>query len=28
VLMDKNPVLFWQVTSGVLFFALCASLFY
>jgi len=28
VLMDKNPVLFWQVTSGVLFFALCVSLFY
>lgn len=22
-LMDKNPVLFWQVTSAILFFALC-----
>ncbi|OUR67416.1 serine/threonine protein kinase [Bermanella sp. 47_1433_sub80_T6] len=28
VLMDKNPVLFWQVTSGILFGALCISLFY
>ncbi len=28
VLMDKNPVLFWQVTSGILFTALCISLFY
>ncbi len=28
VLMDKDPVLFWQVTSGVLLVALCISLFY
>lgn len=28
VLMDKNPVLFWQVLSGMLFIALCISLFY
>ena len=26
-LVDKNPVLFWQVTSGVLFILLCLSLF-
>jgi len=28
VLMDKNPVLFWQVTSAILFASLCVSLFF
>lgn len=28
VLIDKNPLLFWQITSGLLFVALCVSLFY
>jgi serine/threonine protein kinase len=27
-LMEKNPVVFWQVTSAVLFLLLCASLIY
>ena len=27
VLMDKNPLLFWQLTSAVLFACLCVSLF-
>ena len=28
VLMDQNPLLFWQVTAGVLLIALCVSLFF
>jgi len=28
VLMDRNPLLFWQVTSVILFASLCVSLFF
>lgn len=28
VLMEKNPVLFWQVTSAILFIGLCVSLLF